>query len=187
MLVAFFGDTHGNLNVMYDYALAWEARTGFTLNLIVQLGDFGFWLADDAVDKMTAKHTFQANEVARAAGKEVRSLCGNYPEYLFGGKEIPRKTLAIRGNHEDQEYLLEQELLHGAANPEDYLTKAIELVPNLLYLPDGHVVDIDGVKFGGLGGCFSHKTFQNWDYWDPAATEERFRDLLLLCRGHGQG
>lgn len=52
--------------------------------------------------------------------------------------------------------------------PEDYLKRSIEMVPNLFYLPDGHVVDIDGVKFGGLGGNFSIKTWNNWDYWDEA-------------------
>jgi Icc-related predicted phosphoesterase len=44
------------------------------------------------------------------------------------------------------------------------------MVPNLLYLPDGHVVDIDGVKFGGLGGNFSYKTFNTWGYWHEHRT-----------------
>ena len=56
MLAAFFGDTHGNINTMYSITSAWEKRTGLEIDLVVQVGDFGFWLSEDTVDKMTAKH-----------------------------------------------------------------------------------------------------------------------------------
>ncbi len=181
MLVAFFGDTHGNLNAMYEYAAAWEQRTGFTLDLIVQVGDFGFWLTDETVDKMTAKHAFHRNRDRLERGEDVKNICGDYPDYVFGERVVPKKTLVIRGNHEDQEYLMSRERLHQEENPEDFFIKAIEMVPNMFYLPDGHVVEIDGVRFGGLGGNFSKKTFENWDYWDEARNKRvRYKEKRRL-------
>lgn len=169
MLTAFFGDTHGNLNVMYAMAAAWEKRTGLTLDLIVQVGDFGFWLSEDTVDTMTRKHAERANEQARkSALGTIRAVCGDYPEYVLGEQTVPTPTLVIRGNHEDQEYLMQLEKRLEQQHPEDYLTRTIEMVPNMFYLPDGHVVDWEGVKFGALGGNFSIRTWENWDYWDEA-------------------
>jgi lariat debranching enzyme len=165
MLAAVFGDTHGNLNSMYATSMAWESRTGFKLDLVIQVGDFGFWLDDNTVDQMSAKHTRKRNEEAAGRGLALRPVCGDFPEYVLRRKVAPTRTLVIRGNHEDQEFLMQHEKQNQAQHPKDYLERAIQVVPNIFYLPDGHVVDIDGVKFGGLGGNFSEKTFKTWDYW----------------------
>ena len=167
MLAAFFGDTHGNINTMYAMTKSWEKRTGLEIDLVVQIGDFGFWLSEDSVDKMTAKHAKVLIEKMAERGDRIRAVCGDYPEYVLGELVAPKKTLVIRGNHEDQEYLMSREKQLQAEHPDDYLTRAIEMVPNMFYLPDGHVIEIDGVKFGALGGNFSSKTFVAWDYWDP--------------------
>ena len=174
MFIAFFGDTHGNIETMYDLALDWETRTNIKLDLVVQVGDFGFWLSDQTVDAMTRKHAEKTNEKLKAEGQKQRLITGDYPDYVLKEKTVPIKTLVIRGNHEDQEYLMAMERQLEYKYPEDYLTKTIELVPNLFYLPDGHVVDIEGIKFGALGGNFSYKTWNNWDYWD-AARNKRLR------------
>jgi len=168
MRVAFFGDTHGNLNAMYETASDWEKRTGLNLDLIVQVGDFGFWIHEDSVDLMTRKHAERSNERRQVAGEEIRNICGDYPAYIQGERTVPTPTLVIRGNHEDQEYLMSLESQLEQQHPEDYLTRTIEMVPNMHYLPDGHIVDWNGVKFGALGGNFSIKTWENWDYWDQA-------------------
>lgn len=169
MLVAFVGDTHGNLNIMYAVVAAWEKRTGLKIDLVVQVGDFGFWLSEDTVDLMTRKHAERLNEQARkSALGTIRAVCGDYPEYVLGEQTVPTPTLVIRGNHEDQEYLMQLERKLEHEHPEDYLTRTIEMVPNMHYLPDGHVVDWEGVKFGALGGNFSIRTWENWDYWDEA-------------------
>jgi hypothetical protein len=174
MLAAFFGDTHGNINTMYSMVAVWEKRTGLEIDLVVQVGDFGFWLSEDSVDKMTAKHAEVLIEKMADRGDAIRAVCGDYPDYILGELVAPKKTLVIRGNHEDQEYLMEKERLLQEEYPDDYLTRTIEMVPNMFYLPDGHVTEIDGVKFGALGGNYSYKTFDNWDYWDTAR-EKRMR------------
>lgn len=171
MLVAFFGDTHGNINTMYAMVSVWEKRTGLEIDLVVQVGDFGFWLSENTVDKMTAKQAKVLIEEIEKRGNEIRAVCGDYPEYVLGELVAPKKTLVIRGNHEDQEYLMSREKQLQAEYPDDYLTRTIEMVPNMFYLPDGHVTEIDGVKFGALGGNFSWKTFELWDYWDKARTK----------------
>jgi Icc-related predicted phosphoesterase len=168
MLAAFFGDTHGNINTMYAMASVWEKRTGLTIDLVVQVGDFGFWLSEESVDKMTARHAKVLIDKMADRGDEVRAVCGDYFEYILGTSVAPKRTLVIRGNHEDQEYLMAAEKKLQADHPDDYLTRTIEMVPNMFYLPDGHVTEIDGVKFGALGGNYSYKTFDTWDYWDEA-------------------
>lgn len=168
MLVAFFGDTHGHINTMYSHAMVWQQRTGLTLDLIVQVGDFGFWLSEETVDVMTAKHGERSNEELKSQGMATTAICGDYPSYVLGEKKVPIPTLVIRGNHEDQEYLMGLERQLEQQHPEDYLTRAIEVVPGMFYLPDGHVVSRNGIKFGGLGGNFSIKTWENWDYWHEA-------------------
>lgn len=174
MLAAFFGDTHGNINTMYAMVAVWEKRTGLNIDLVVQVGDFGFWLSEDTVDKMTARHAKVLIDKMADRGDEIRAVCGDYPDYVIGELVVPKRTLVIRGNHEDQEYLMEREKQLQADHPDDYLTRTIEMVPNMFYLPDGHVTEIDGVKFGALGGNYSYKTWDNWDYWDDAR-EKRVR------------
>lgn len=162
MLVAVFGDTHGNLDAMYERAQAWEERTGLTLDLLVQIGDFGFWLDEENVDATTKRHGEEAKE------KHGTPICGDFPDYVLGNKRAYKQTLIIRGNHEDQEFLMNHERRLMKEYPEDYLTRTVEVAPNMFYLPDGHVVDWEGVKFGGLGGNFSVKTWEKWNYWDEA-------------------
>lgn len=164
MLTAIFGDTHGHLNTMYYLAKAWENRTGLELELIIQVGDFGFWLSDLGLDNMTRKH--QEKEAKKNKG--MLSLCGDYPQYVMGERQAYKRTLVIRGNHEDQEYLMSHESALELRHPEDYLSRTIEMVPNIHYLPDGHITEVDGIRIGALGGCFSIKTFENWGYWDEA-------------------
>lgn len=157
MLVAVFGDTHGNLLPMYKKALEFQERTGHELDLLIQIGDFGFWLDDSGVDLMTTRH----------AEKAGTNPSGDYPRFVAGEEEVPIPTLVIRGNHEDQEYLMAKERQLMEERPHDHLYHAIEMVPNMFYLPDGHIWNFEGIRFAGLGGNYSSKTWANWDYWHP--------------------
>ena len=79
-MIAFFGDTHGNLQLMYQHVDAWEQRTGLKIDLVVQTGDFGIY-----------------------------TNLGDFPKYLSDELTATHKTVFCRGNHEDQLWLLGKE------------------------------------------------------------------------------
>lgn len=174
MKVAFFGDTHGHLELMWNTAVDWQMRNG-RLDFIVQIGDFGIWPTPEGIDKATRYHM----------EKDGMKVGGDFQDYLAGLKQIPIPTYFIRGNHEDQEYLRKLELQQQELSPHKVWNCAIEILPNLLYIPDGYVVDILGVRFAGWGGNFAYKTWkQDMSYWRTDGrrlnhmTRDRFERLI---------
>lgn len=168
MLAAVFGDTHGNIRLLFSRALAWEERTGLSLDVIFQVGDFGIWPNPTTVDHSSRKF-FEMDHLP--AG-------GDFSTYALGKRGVPLPLYFIRGNHEDQLFLRAHERIHMALYPEDYLTRAIEICPNLHYLPDGHIVNIGGWKFAAWGGNFAKKTWENnLGYWDPKLHGRRLNHM----------
>jgi hypothetical protein len=156
-ITAWFGDTHGNLKLMWDIAVKWQERTGIAIDWIFQVGDFGIWPAMDRMDPQTVSH-------AERHGYPLKEAFGDFQEVFLGGYEIPIPTYFIRGNHEDQEFLMTFERQLMQERPEDYLDHFVEICPNLRYVPDGHIITLNNVRIAGWGGCWGKNT---WDmgYW----------------------
>ncbi len=155
-ITAWFGDTHGNLRFMWQMATEWQARTGINLDWIFQVGDFGIFPHEDRLDPPSRKH-------AEKHGYSIEEAVGDFPYVLTGELEVPIPTYFIRGNHEDQEFLLNLE-----REKKGYcLSHPIKVVPNLFYVPDGCVFELDGLKIAGWGGCRGDKTW-DMDYWGHA-------------------
>jgi len=157
MRFAFAGDTHGNMKTMYQDALDWQAANGHEINYIFQVGDFGVWPTFEDMDP-SARNWSERHKV------KPKKAAGDYPGLVLGEWEVPIPTYFIRGNHEDQLLLCTHEKVNQKQYPDDYLTRAIEIHPNLHYIPDGHVVEVEGVKIASWGGCWSWKTFP-MEYW----------------------
>lgn len=157
MLIAFFGDTHGHLDLMFSRARDWEERTGHTLDLLFQVGDFGIWPNLESVDPATAKH----------ATKHGVSPIGDFRAYLLGEKVAPKPVYFVRGNHEDQLFLRRHEQIFQAIYPDTYLNLPIEICPGFFYVPDGHIIRLGNWRFAAWGGNFAYKTWNNnLGYWD---------------------
>jgi hypothetical protein len=67
------------------------------------------------------------------------------------GRPVPRRTVFIKGNHEDFEWL------NRAASP--------ELLPGLTWLPNGHSLELSSPKggvlrIGGIGGCYGASDYE---------------------------
>jgi len=128
MIICAAGDIHGALDRLYADVLAFEAELGVRFEHLLHVGDFGIWPDPDRVDKATRKH----------------EGAGDFPRWIEEGREAPRPTTFIKGNHEDFVWLDEQ--------PDGVV------LPGLRYLRNGEVVDIKGgdgaIRVGGLGGCF---------------------------------
>ena len=50
MILAFAGDTHGQLKFMYQTALDWQAEHNQKIDYLFQIGDFGFWPTYEDMD-----------------------------------------------------------------------------------------------------------------------------------------
>ncbi len=73
-IIAFAGDTHGQIDRMYELLLIWQERTGTKISAIVQVGDFGIFL-DPAIGS-------------------------DFLKYWNGEKDAPIPTYVCPGNHE---------------------------------------------------------------------------------------
>lgn len=114
---------------MLEIVDALEREVGRAIDLVLQVGDFGAWPDAARLDEATQRH----------------GGAGDFPRWLAARKALPRPTIFIPGNHEDFEYLL------AADDP--------ELLPGLRLLPWGHVVEVAGLRIGGLGGCYSPRSY----------------------------
>lgn len=136
MLICAAGDIHGAIDRLYVDVLELEARLGARFDWVLHVGDFGVWPDPSRVDKATAKH----------------DGAGDFAAWLSERREAPRKTLFIKGNHEDFEWLEEQ---RGVVP---------EVLPGLHYLPNGRKMEIsngrESVRVGGLGGCYAPTSFE---------------------------
>lgn len=79
-IIAFVGDTHYRFYEMYDSLIAWEKRSGTTIEAIVHVGDFG-------VDQW------------KSQWKRLWEV----------DREVPIETYVCMGNHEDIETIMKWE------------------------------------------------------------------------------
>ncbi len=156
-LIAFVGDTHGNLKLMYQRLLEWQERTGQQLSWIWQVGDFGIWPTLESLDPATIKH-------AKKHGYPIRDAMGDFQEIFLDKYEIPIPTYFTRGNHEDQLFLMtfEKQLMRDF--PKDYLSRPAPICKNLFYVPDSHIIELGDQRIASWGGCWGTKTFE-LEYW----------------------
>lgn len=97
---------------------------------VLHVGDFGVWPDPHRIDKATRKH----------------DGAGDFPTWWSERRAAPRRTVFIKGNHEDFVWL--------DAQPEP------EVLPNLFYLRNGATFDLGGVVVGGLGGCHGPSNYE---------------------------
>lgn len=126
LLSSFTGHVH--------WGLAFEAALSVRFEWVLHVGDFGIWPDANRVDKATKKH----------------DGAGDFPTWFAERRAAPRKTVFIKGNHEDFVWLDAQ--------------RDLEILPGLFYLPNARTIDLgDGretVRVGGVGGCFGPSDFE---------------------------
>ena len=134
MLICAAGDIHGAMERMYEDVLAFEAVLGLRFEWVLHVGDFGVWPDASRIDKATRKH----------------DGAGDFPAWFAERRPAPRKTVFIKGNHEDFVWLDAQH------DP--------EVLPGLFYLRNGRKMDLaegrETVRVGGVGGCYGPSDFE---------------------------
>lgn len=129
MLICAVGDIHGAMDRMYADVLAFEQKLERRFDWVLHVGDFGIWPDPERLDRATRKH----------------GEAGDFADWLMSRRAAPRRTLFIKGNHEDFDWLESQ-------------TRS-EILPGLFYLPNGRTFDLNDdeggiIRVGGLGGCY---------------------------------
>lgn len=147
MVICAAGDTHGAIDRLFQEVLAFEKSLGVRFAWLLHVGDFGVWPDPSRVDGATRRH----------------DVAGDFPAWWDERRVAPRRTLFIKGNHEDFLWL--------DAQP------GPEVLSNLFYLRNGAAFTItdagESLSVGGLGGCFG-----------PSDYGRRSTDLQGYCKRH---
>jgi len=135
MLICAAGDIHGAMDRLYQDVFEFEASLGVRFDYVLHVGDFGIWPDPNRIDKATRHH----------------DGAGDFPAWIRESREAPRRTLFIKGNHEDFAWLDAQH------DP--------EVLPGLIYLRNGRTFDIrdqagDSIRVGGVGGCYGPSDYR---------------------------
>lgn len=133
MIIAVAGDIHGDIHGWYKWILAWQERTGITLDAVLHVGDFGVYLP-------TVGYEYPESVVATSTS--------DFKKYWEGRETVPIPTWVCPGNHEDYAALMKWQ-------------QAPNKIPNLHLLPDGGITDVKGMKVGSVWGNFSFKSWFN--------------------------
>jgi predicted phosphodiesterase len=129
VLICAAGDIHGAMERLYDDVLAFEAVLSARFDWVLQVGDFGIWPDPERIDRGTRNH----------------DGAGDFSKWLAAGRPVPRRTVFIKGNHEDFAWLEAQ--------------SNSEVLSGLIYLRNGYKIELEGpgsetVCVGGVGGCY---------------------------------
>lgn len=127
MRIAIEGCAHGELEKIYATIAALEATTPDQppVDLLLCCGDF-----------QATRNRGDLN--CMAVPRKFHDMCSFY-KYYSGQLLAPMLTIFIGGNHEASNYM--QELPYGGW-----------VAPNIYYLGYAGVVQVNGVRIGGLSG-----------------------------------
>lgn len=148
VLICAAGDIHGAINRLYEDVLAFELSLGAAFDWVLHVGDFGIWPDPERIDRATRNH----------------DGAGDFHAWLAAKRSAPRRTVFIKGNHEDFEWLESQ--------------TRTEVLPGLIYLRNGCRMELKGksdcrVRVGGIGGCYG-----------PSDYSRRSKQLQGYARRH---
>ncbi|KAI9341377.1 lariat debranching enzyme, C-terminal domain-containing protein [Obelidium mucronatum] len=150
MRVAIEGCLHGELDKVYAAIKQVEDKEGFKVDLLIVCGDFQSLRNVGDLEQMAVPDKF----------KQI----GNFHEYYSGKKVAPILTVFVGGNHEGSNYLWE--LYHGGW-----------VCPNIYFLGFANVINIGGLRIGGLTGIFDAKHYRNGFHEVVPYTRDHVRSI----------
>lgn len=137
MIVAIFGDVHGNLLAMYELCAIWQKESKEHIDLVLQTGDMGLWSSSDQMNKATKKH--YKKDKSELAPEGLASAA-----YLSGKRTAPIDTWFCHGNHENFPLLVDNE------------GQAVDPAGRIIFLATGLVREFckekDVLRVAALGG-----------------------------------
>ena len=182
--VCVIGDVHGHLQLALSVAHLWQRELGVEFEAVLLVGDLGTFTSEDRLDKATRKFAERNPMELEFMYQWLQTPPPPWIEGIFrpvseGGLGI-KNVVAIRGNHEDFEYL-------RSITPESApdMPVGLEDLPSLdpngfiKFLPNTWVVRLPGgTTVAGLGGVTDQKK--------GLITEEELLTLMGILGDLGQ-
>ena len=150
LCVAVQGCCHGELDAIYDRIKRYEESNEQRVDVLLCCGDF------QSLRNSGDYHSF-------AVPPKYRSL-GSFHRYYSGEKEAPILTVFIGGNHEASQPL--QELYYGGW-----------VAPNIYYLGAAGVVNVAGVRIGGISGIYKSHDYTQGRFERPPYDRSSLRSV----------
>eukprot|EP00730_Choanoeca_flexa_P015661 TRINITY_DN7240_c0_g1_i3.p1 TRINITY_DN7240_c0_g1~~TRINITY_DN7240_c0_g1_i3.p1 ORF type:complete len:509 (+),score=84.60 TRINITY_DN7240_c0_g1_i3:3-1529(+) len=150
MKIAVEGCCHGELDQIYASLQQIEETQGVKVDLLLICGDF----------QAVRNH---ADLETMACPAKYKAL-NTFYKYYSGEKTAPVLTIFIGGNHEASNYLWE--LSYGGW-----------VAPNIYYLGRAGVVNVAGVRIGGISGIYDQRDYQKGLYEMPPFNNQSMRSI----------
>eukprot|EP00835_Amoeboradix_gromovi_P000956 NODE_36_length_31474_cov_0.342438.p12 type:complete len:295 gc:universal NODE_36_length_31474_cov_0.342438:10530-9646(-) len=132
MLVAVVGCVHGDMKRIYNSIADLESKFKRRIDLILFTGDL-----------QTAR---TVKDLESMAVPDKYKKLGDFRDYFVGKYKIPKLTIAIGGNHECSEYLM------------DYPSGGF-LIPNFYYMGYCSIIKAKGITIAGWSGIYKDHNF----------------------------
>ncbi|XP_045178356.2 lariat debranching enzyme A-like [Mercenaria mercenaria] len=153
MKIAVEGCCHGELDNIYQTIEYLEKKNNVKVDLLLICGDF-----------QSVRNT--ADMDCMAVPPKHRKMNSFY-KYYSGEKVAPILTIFIGGNHEASNYL--QELPYGGW-----------VAPKIYYMGYAGVVQVGGVRIGGMSGIYKSKDYMKGHFEHPPYCEDSKRSAYHI-------
>ncbi|KAL7050844.1 hypothetical protein ACKWTF_004244 [Chironomus riparius] len=153
MHICIEGCAHGDLDMIYEELRIYEEQTQKKVDLLICCGDF--------------QATRNKEDLACMAVPKKYLEMGGFYKYYTGLQVAPILTLFIGGNHEASNHL--QELSYGGW-----------CAPNIYYLGNAGVININGLKIAGVSGIYRHYNYRKGHYECPPYDDNTMRSVYAM-------
>ena len=132
MILAIFGDIHGNLKDMYGLCERWQEQNARSIDWVFQTGDLGVWHDQSVLDRATIRW-MERDPTERA-----------FADYIAGRERATIPTVFVAGNHEDFDFLAQ------------HRNQPLDPFGMITFLDSGSTFkfqkSVETVRIAGLGG-----------------------------------
>lgn len=153
MKIAVEGCCHGELDKIYDTVRFLEQTNKIKIDLLLICGDFQAVRNKGDLKTMAVPPKYQ--------------MLNTFYKYYSAEKEAPVLTVFIGGNHEASNYM--QELPYGG-----WVAK------NIYYMGYAGVIQIGGLRIGGLSGIFKGRDYNRGHYEHPPYNADTKRSVYHI-------
>ncbi|KAG5181616.1 putative RNA lariat debranching enzyme [Tribonema minus] len=144
------GCSHGELDPIYASVARIEEAASIKVDLLLCCGDF--------------QSLRDAGDFEGMAVPAHHRHLASFHDYYHGRKVAPVLTIFIGGNHEASNYL--QELHYGGW-----------VAPNIYFLGFSGVVNVGGIRIGGLTGIYNHRHYSLGHFEAPPYSPDTLRSV----------
>jgi Icc-related predicted phosphoesterase len=148
MKIAFIGDIHGRIFHAIATIISWQIINNQKLDMIIQVGDFGAY--PNPNDTMLNNKFILEDPTELDFSKYMNADLALQDDLWYARRQLCNPIYFIRGNHEDFEWL-------NLISENGTKITALDKFDLIRYIPDGTIMDLNGIKIAFLGGIETSK------------------------------